>query len=418
MNVGPTPRRLPVYALLIGNIVSLVGNNITAVALPWFVLETTGSAARAGFVGFAQLLPAFVAGVLGGSLVDKFGYKQMSVLSDVVSGLAIAAVPLLYHTIGLHFWQLLVLVFIGAMLDVPGLTARRSALPELAKLADVPLARINASYEAAQHIASLLAPPTAGLLVVLLGATNVMWVDAATFAVSAGAVALTVPHIEPIRAAIKGHWRDELLAGLRFIRRDQVLWPMAIVLALSNGFGGSLYAVVLPVYAKDVLGSATELGLIFAAGGIGSLIGVTLYGSVGLRFSRRSLWMWGFGLAPITWWALLGEPSLAVIMAAMVVGGIVTGPINPLMVTIRHERAPAEIRGRVFASYSAIGLAAQPLGMITAGGLIDGVGFNPLVLLFAVGQLLLAAGMFFVPAFHELEDSNPERGRRVEAAGT
>lgn len=413
MNDAPAPRRLPVYALLIGNIVSLVGNNITAVALPWFVLETTGSAARAGFVGFAQLLPAFVAGILGGSLVDRFGYKQMSVVSDAVSGLAIAAIPLLYHTIGLQFWQLLVLVFVGAMLDIPGLTARRSALPELAKLADVPLARINASYEAAQHIASLLAPPAAGLLVALLGATNVMWVDAATFAVSAGAVAVAVPHIEPVRAAVRGHWRAELLAGLRFIRQDRVLWPMAIVLALSNGFGGSLYAVVLPYYAEDVLGSATELGLIFAAGGIGSLIGVTLYGSIGLRFSRRFFWMWGFGLAPISWWALLGEPPFAVILVAMAIGGVVTGPINPLMVTIRHERAPAQIRGRVFASYSAIGTAAQPVGMVTAGLLIEGIGFNPLVLLFAVGQLLLAFGMFFVPAFHRLEDSNPQRALRA-----
>jgi MFS family permease len=146
---------------------------------------------------------------------------------------------------------------------------------------------------------------------------------------------------------------------------------------------------------------------------------VTLYGSIGLRFSRRFLWFLGFGLAPICWWVLLGEPSLPLIMAAMVAEGIVIGPINPLMVTIRHERAPAEIRGRVFASYSAIGLAAQPLGMITAGGLIEGVGFNPMVLAFAIGQQLLALGMFFVPAFHELEDSNPERvGKGGRVAGS
>ncbi len=193
---------------------------------------------------------------------------------------------------------------------------------------------------------------------------------------------------------------------------------MAIVLALSNGFNGSFFAVVLPVYAEDVLDSATALGLMFAAAGVGSLIGVTLYGSIGLRFSRRFLWMVGFGLAPVAWWVMLVEPSLLLIMVAMVISGIVTGPINPLMVTIRHERAPAEIRGRVFASYSAIGLAAQPLGMIAAGGLIEGAGFNPTILLFAVGQQLLALGMFFVPAFHELEDSNPDRVPRMEAVRT
>ncbi len=419
MKAGGDPTqqdRLPVFALLVANIVSLIGNSLTAVALPWFVLQTTGSAAQAGLVGFAQLLPAFVAGILGGSLVDTFGYKRMSVAADVVSGLAIGAVPLLYHTLGLAFWQLLVLVFIGAVLDVPGLTARRSALPELAKLAGIPLPRINASYEATQHIAWLLGPPLAGVLVALLGATNVMWVDAATFAVSAGAVAVAVPRIAPVRAAVQGHWRDELLAGLRFIRRDRVLLAMAVVLAISNGLAGSMFAVVLPVFADDVFGSATDLGLMFAAGGVGSLIGVTLYGSVGLRIPRRWLWLLGFGISPIDWWVLSLEPSLPVVIAALVVTGVVTGPINPLMVTVRHERSPAELRGRVFASYSAIALAAQPLGMVLAGSLIEGVGFTPTILLFALAQQALAVGMIFVPAFRSLEEPAPEQHRLAAGA--
>lgn len=397
------PNRAPIFALLTANIVSLVGNSLTAVALPWFVLQTTGSAAQAGLVGFAQLLPAFAAGILGGSLVDKLGYKRMSVVSDVVSGLAIAAVPLLYQTVGLAFWQLLVLVFIGAVLDIPGLTARRSALPHLANLAQIPLPRINASYEAAQHVAMLLGPPIAGVLVASVGTTNVMWVNAATFAVSASAVAAAIPRIAPVRAAVQGHWRAEILAGLRFIRHDRVLLAMAIVLAISNGLAGSMFAVVLPVYADGVFGSATDLGLMFTASGIGSLIGVTLYGSVGLRIPRRWLWLLGFGICPVGWWVLGFEPSLPVILAALAVSGIVTGPINPIMVTIRHERSPAELRGRVFSSYSAIALAAQPLGMLAAGSLIEGVGFSPTVLAFALAQQLLALGMVFVPAFRELE---------------
>jgi len=262
---------------------------------------------------------------------------------------------------------------------------------------------LNASYEAAQHIAMLSGPPLAGLLVAWLGATNVMWVDAATFAVSAGAVAAAIPRIAPVRAVNPGRWRDELLSGLRFIRRDRVLLAMAVVLATSNGLAGSMFAVVLPVYADEVFGSATQLGLMFAAASVGSLVGVMLYGSVGLRVPRRWLWLLGFGIAPIDWWVLAFEPSLPVIVAALAVTGIVIGPINPLMVTIRHERSPAALRGRVFASYSAIAMAAQPLGMVVAGTMIDGVGFSPTVLLFAAAQQLLAVGMVFVPAFRELE---------------
>src|SRR6188768_1217951 len=117
----------------------------------------------------------------------------MAIVSDLVSGLAVAAVQLLYHTIGLAFWQLLALVFLGALLDVPGLTARRAMMPELAQRANVPLVRANASFEAIQHLSFLLGPPAAGLLIATFGAANVLWIDAASFLVSIALVAVAVP---------------------------------------------------------------------------------------------------------------------------------------------------------------------------------------------------------------------------------
>ena len=83
--VAVSAERWPLIALLAGNVVSLIGNALVIVALPWFVLQTTGSAAQAGLVGFAQVLPAFFAGVFGGTLVDRFGYKSMAIVSDLVS---------------------------------------------------------------------------------------------------------------------------------------------------------------------------------------------------------------------------------------------------------------------------------------------------------------------------------------------
>lgn len=395
--------RTPLSALLAANVVSLVGSMLTLVALPWFVLQTTGSAAKAGLVGFAVFLPAFLAGIFGGALVDRLGYKRSSVLADTVSGLGIAAIPLLYHTVGLAFWQLLVLVFVGAMLKVPGLTARRAMLPELADLAGMRLEWVNASFESVQNLAMLAGPALAGLLVGLLGASNVLWFDAGSFFVSAVAVAAAIPSPPRVVRETAGRYVDQLLAGLRFLRRDNVLFSMAIALGIANGLTGSMFAVVLPVYADRAFGSATQLGIMVAAAGAGALAGSTLYGSVGYRLPRRLVWLAAYLIAPLEFWVIASEPTLAVAVAAIAVAGFVSGPLNPLMVTIRHERIPPDMRGRVFATYSAIAMAAQPLGMLAAGNLIEGAGFRPTVLLFAACLQALALAMLFVPAFRELE---------------
>src|SRR5512134_2809932 len=113
-----TPKNsLPLIALLTANAISLVGNVLSAIAIPWFVLQTTGSATRTGITGFFTVLPVVLAGFLGGTLVDRLGYKCTSIIADLASGVTVAITPLLYFTIGLAFWQLMVLVFLGALLD-------------------------------------------------------------------------------------------------------------------------------------------------------------------------------------------------------------------------------------------------------------------------------------------------------------
>src|SRR5690242_3403630 len=99
----PARRPLAVAPFLAGNTISLLGNTLTLVALPWFVLEATGSAGRTGLVGMAFALPALLAGLLGGVVIDRIGGRRMSVIADIVSGLSVAAIPVFHHTIGLPF---------------------------------------------------------------------------------------------------------------------------------------------------------------------------------------------------------------------------------------------------------------------------------------------------------------------------
>ncbi|HEX5808607.1 MAG TPA: MFS transporter, partial [Anaerolineales bacterium] len=136
-----TYNSVPLYSLFVANAISLVGNVFTAIAVPWFVLQTTGSATQTGVTGFFTILPVVLAGFLGGTLIDRLGYKRTSIISDLASGVTTALIPLLYFTVGLEFWQLLALVFLGALLDTPGGTARAALLPELAEQARMPIER-------------------------------------------------------------------------------------------------------------------------------------------------------------------------------------------------------------------------------------------------------------------------------------
>lgn len=399
---GSTRQRLPLYALLIANALSLVGSTLTYVALPWFVLETTGSAGRAGLTGAVLTLPSFVAGVFGGTLVDRFGFKRTIIAADLVSGLGIVAIPLLHSGPGLAFWQLLLFVFIGHLMDVPGVTARRSLLPELAKRSNIRLERVNTAYEASQELAFLLGPPLAGLLIVWIGASNVLWLDAATFAVSALLIAVAIPEVSTMVAVARERYLDGLRAGLRFLRREQLLLAMALSLMVTNFFGNPYFAVVLPVYAKEELNSARALGLMLGAFGGGAFLGMLFYGWIAYRLPRRMLWLSAYSVAAVMYWILLPGPPLPIIVAVLALIGFAGGPIGPLSVTIRHERIPAAMRGRVFSTFSAISMAATPVGIALGGASIDRFGMRWTIVLTAILYQIVGLAMYAVPAFREL----------------
>src|SRR5687768_8809028 len=93
------PNKRPLGALLAADGISQAGNWLTMVAVPWFVLETTGSPARAGLTAAAEAFAIVVAGFFGGALVDRLGHKRTSIIGDLASGATVALIPLLYHTV-------------------------------------------------------------------------------------------------------------------------------------------------------------------------------------------------------------------------------------------------------------------------------------------------------------------------------
>ncbi|HEX9414742.1 MAG TPA: hypothetical protein VF916_14650, partial [Ktedonobacterales bacterium] len=128
-------RRAPLYALLVANTVSFVGDILAFLAIPWFVLQTTGSVTQTAITAFFSTAGVAASALFGSEVVDWLGYKRVSLISDITSGASIALIPLLYATGILVFGELLALVFLVGLVATPGRTARAAYIPDLAQLA-------------------------------------------------------------------------------------------------------------------------------------------------------------------------------------------------------------------------------------------------------------------------------------------
>jgi MFS family permease len=403
------PRRVPVYSLLSANAVSQIGDLMAMVAIPWFVLETTGSAAKMGMTGAAIGIGTVLAGIFGGPLVDRAGFKRTSVFADLASGTAVALVPLLHTTaVGLAFWQLLLLVFMRSVFTTPGRGARRALMPDLAGAARMPLTRANAVDEAIQPFSFLIGPPLAGLLIVAIGSSNVLWLDAATFVISGLLVTLFVPATSGLGGATSSGgprgYLAELLEGVRFVWRHTLILSLMLVVTVANLLDDPLISVILPVYAKAGYGGAASLGLMLGGLGAGWLAGTLLYGAIGHRLPRRITFILSFVAAgPLPYLALAAMPPLAAAVGAFALAGTLGGPLNPLLITVTQENTPQAMRGRVFGLLRALVVCGMPFGMLLGGFLVEGVGLRPTLIGMGICYLALTLSMFVNPALREME---------------
>jgi MFS family permease len=317
-------------------------------------------------------------------------------------------IPLLYHTVGLAFWALLLLHFLGGILDVPGYIARQNLSPELAARAGMPLERANGIYQMTDRAAGLVGPLLSGGLIALVGTSNVLWFDAVTFIASAAIVAVGVPALGRVAAAgdgPRGSYFGEILEGLRFIRGDRVLFPLILVAAFAGMLAEPVWGVIMPVYAREVYGSAVSLGVIVSALAAGSLAGNLIYIALGPRLPRRQTILFAFICRPLIYWLFVPYPPLAVVAAVIAVGAIPFEPLNPLLTTIFQERVPAELRGRVFGALGALSTSVRPLGFLTYGVLIDQVGLRETLIVLASVNMLVPVVLFLLPAMHALHPS-------------
>lgn len=409
MTIATPKNSFPIISLFTANAISLVGNVLSAIAIPWFVLQTTGSATRTGITGFFTVLPVVLAGFFGGTLVDRMGYKRTSIIADIASGVTTALIPLLYFTIGLEFWQLMILVFLGALLDTPGSTARSALLPELAAMAHMPIERATSLIHIIERGSRLVGAPLGGLLIALIGTENVLWLDAASFFVSAGIIAATIKVHQPVRHDEQpaGNYFEELKAGLRFIYNDKLILAIVLMIMATNFLDAIFSGVVQPVFVKQVYGQALDLGLMIAANGAGAVIGALFFSSFGLGLPRHTVFVFGFVLTSLRFFVYALYPPLGTLLLFGLIASMGAGPLNPIIGAVEFERVPKDMRGRVGGAIGAGAWSAMPFGMLIGGVLTEQLGVRPMLLGLGIIYLVTTLSMAVIPAMKEMN-------RRVE----
>ena len=377
--------------LLAAQAVSICGTRMSMVALPWFVLVTTGSPLRTGLVGFAEMLPYVVVSVLAAPVTDRLGARRTSIVCDIGSLLAVGAIPLLHETGGLSFPALLVLAMLAGAMRGPGDNAKHVLLPAAAERAGMALERASGLYDGVNRAAGLVGAPLAGVLIGVVGAANALLVDAGTFLVAA--VLVTVGILARARVPDDEDdtpYRVRVAAGLRFLRDDRLLLAIALMLFLTNFLDQAFTGVLLPVWSRDHDHGALGVGIVQGGFGVGATVGALLMAVVGVRLPRRATFLACFLLCGSPRFVAMGLGApLWVVVLLIGLGGLAAGGLNPILAAVELERIPAGKRARVLAAMTAIGYGGIPLGGLLGGVLITSFGLA--TALFACGAAYFAA---------------------------
>jgi MFS family permease len=399
--------------LLVAQAVSITGTRMSMVALPWFVLVTTGSVVKTGVVAFAEMLPYVVVSVAASPVTDRVGARRTSIVCDVGSAVAVGLVPLLHAAGVLGFGVLLGLVAVAGALRGPGDNAKHVLLPAVAEGAGMPLERAAALYDGVNRVAGLVGAPVAGALIGLVGATGVLVVDAVTFLVAVAVVAGTAPaggrtdssasdDSRPDDSEPEGY-RAQLAAGLTFLRGDRLLRGIALMLLLTNLLDMAMSGVLTPVWSRDEGHGAFGVGLLFGAFGVGATLGTLVMVGVGHRVPRRLTFLVCFLVAgaPRFFVMALGAP-LAVAVAVSVLGGLAAGALNPILSAVELERIPERLRSRAIAAMTAVAWGGIPLGGLAGGWLAAQLGTTG-ALVACGGAYLLATLVPLAPSWGAMD---------------
>jgi len=386
MNVSSVLKSGPLRALVAAEVISTTGSQMTWVALPWFVLTTTGSATRMSFVVAAEVIGMGLLTIPGTRLLGALGARRTMMVCDAVRAPLIALVPVLHWTSGLSLWVLLAIAFAIGAFTAPSFSAHKMVLPELFGEDEGVVTEANALTQMATRASLLIGPVAAGILISFIGAPTVLLVDAASYLVSFLLVALFLPSRPPVEAPEEGR---SVKVAVRFLIREPLLRIWGPALAIGDAAWTAFFIAVPVLVVARFDSNPRVVGWLFASFGIGALLGNVISFRVARRIEGTQLIATFILGQALPLWLLTIQLPAGVYCAALAVSGIANGIVNPPLHATMTLRVPEALRPVVIPTMMLTWTILQPIGIFVAGPVLDAFGTEPVMVAFAVVQTLM-----------------------------
>ena len=366
------------------------GNSAVHVAIPWLVLETTGSSAQAGIVlGLSGLSVIFTAPLIGG-LIAILGARPVSVWADIISGTSVLLFPIIGTLFGLNIASLLVIAIFGAMFDPAGGTARKSLIQPVVEKEGLSLTKFNGTYEAVATIGTVIGPTAAALAISIIGVNATIYVIAVVF-VFASATASLIPMItmrgEKGKVFSVSNVVSETRLGVSTLWRDKPLLSLVGLYTMLTAIYMPVESIVLSRYFQD-LNEPQTLGFVLSAMSVGIVIGALQFHRAVRMLSPRNLVVISMSLIGAVVCGMAFLPGAIAFIGLGLALGLAFGPVSPLTNYLVQRRVAQHLHGPVFGTQFSLTHLALPAGTLALGLIVQSVSIAPL--LFVIGALFIS----------------------------
>jgi MFS family permease len=382
-------RRPDIGLLWGGQLLSALGDRLHEMALMWIAVEAIGGSA--GLVAAAGTVAHLVCALPGGVVADRADRRQVMIAADLIRAVAVTTLVVAAATSGIRLWHLAVVGAVLGGVEAFFTPALQASLPALAGDADT-LQRANAVININWRLALIVAPALAGVLLAYLPITQLFTIDAATFVISAAAIAsVRSTAWRRTTTAHSGAAHAEIATAIAVVRADPVLLWSGLLIAACNLAHAIAWIVGLPLLAKDVFGGdAATYGYLMTAYGIGNVASNVLIGSRSIERPIRMLFAGGlvYGTGII---ALAVAPGYG---AALLAAGIAAlgGPMTDLMLLLLIQtRVPARHVGKVLSLRFMTGRITLSAGLPLAAPLFDWLSIRTAIAMSGVIAITCAA---------------------------
>jgi len=400
-------RRRDFSLLWLSGLVSVAGDWVLMIALPYYVYVTTGSTLATAGMTAAELAPAILLSSFTGVLADRWDRKRILVVANLLQALVVASLLLVGEG---WLWVVYLVAALQSTAAAFSQPAEAALLPTLVPVEQ--LVQANALNALNNRLGRFIGVPLGAALLSRWGLDAVVVVDAVTFLVAA---ALIAPITAPARAADpdgvpeKPHFWREWTAGLRVVRDDRTIAVLFVVFGLMT-FGGTMLDPLYVPWIRDVLDEGVEVvAVITMTHSVAGIVGSLLVGTWGSRFSARTLMGWGSVVAGALLLEKFNVPVLWLTLALSAIGGVTAVASSVGVETLAQERTPEHVRGRVFGSLQAFIWLASLLGAVVGGVL--GEVTSVLVAINVAGVLVTVAVVVVLVAIPAARERPAPRGR-------